>query len=480
MSDTAAPQDYCVYAHRLGTTGRIFYIGKGRGLRAKSVGGRTAAWHRIVAEHQFNVEVLASELSHDEALQLERLCIERVGIDGLVNQSRPTVAISEAIRKGYAHVLAGEAPNKRGTRMSVSVQRRGKRFQLRVKHRLLPRPFFHTFDEEDPARDYGNQLQALLDRGIVPVELAAPPEAPAVSPLVIEVIRAYMREAPHLTPSDEKLLGSLLQEIVGLRVANISYEWAERYVTDLKRAANLAPGTIRKRIGALARVVDWHLLRTKAQASNPLRRLPRGYSQYTEADRQALPKGAAVRVDVQRDRRLHDGEEARIRPHLGELQLLFDVIVATGMRLREAYRLRVDQVDLERGVIRVEGSKGARGQLKPRTVPMVPTLRQALRKHCRGRAGLLFPWWNGDPAQLDAVTSHLSYRFAKAFAAAGSADLTEHDLRHEATCRWFEHRTGSGWTFSEVEVCRMMGWSSTRMALRYASLRGEDLAARLR
>jgi integrase len=92
---------------------------------------------------------------------------------------------------------------------------------------------------------------------------------------------------------------------------------------------------------------------------------------------------------------------------------------------------------------------------------------------------LMFPWWSGDPKDLDAVTSHLSYLFAKAFKAAGSADLTEHDLRHEACCRWFEHRTGAGWTFSEIEVCRILGWTSTRMALRYASLRGEDLAARL-
>ncbi|MCG9015218.1 hypothetical protein, partial [Laribacter hongkongensis] len=59
-------------------------------------------------------------------------------------------------------------------------------------------------------------------------------------------------------------------------------------------------------------------------------------------------------------------------------------------------------------------------------------------------------------------------------------DFTEHDLRHEATCRWFSMRDARGaWVFSDIEICRIMGWTDTRMALRYASLRGEDLSSRL-
>jgi integrase len=367
--------------------------------------------------------------------------------------------------------------------MSVSVQARGRRQQLRVKHRLLPRPFFFTFDSEAEARAYGDQLQALLDRGIVPAELLAK-TAPAHDPLLVEVIRGYTKGAPHLTSSDDALLGSMLAELVGVRIGQVTYAWAERYVQDRKRRDYLAPGTVRKRVGALARVLDWHLRTTGSTVANALRLLPKGYSHYTDEDRKALPAGVEVRVDVQRDRRLHPGEAARIRPHVlkeaRELALLFDVIVATGLRLREAYRLRVDQVDLERGVLRVEGSKGARGRIKPRTVPLIKPLRVTLARHCRGRVGLLFPWWSGDPKDLAATTSRLSYLFVKAFKAAGSADLTEHDLRHEAACRWFELRDAKGrWVFSDVEVSKIMGWSSLAMAMRYASLRGEDLAARL-
>jgi integrase len=74
----------------------------------------------------------------------------------------------------------------------------------------------------------------------------------------------------------------------------------------------------------------------------------------------------------------------------------------------------------------------------------------------------------------------LSQRFATLFDYAGVPDCTEHDLRHEATCRWVTLRDASGhWVFSETEVCKILGWSDTRMMLRYASLRGEDLSARL-
>jgi hypothetical protein len=59
--------------------------------------------------------------------------------------------------------------------------------------------------------------------------------------------------------------------------------------------------------------------------------------------------------------------------------------------------------------------------------------------------------------------------------------FTEHDLRHEACCRWVTMRgaDGRGWLFNEVEISKIMGWSDTSTMASYASLRGEDLSARL-
>lgn len=398
--------------------------------------------------------------------------------------------------------------------MSHHSRPRGARWELRVKHRLLPRPFYATFASQAEADSYGQQLDAMLDRGVVPAELLAGEPRSADDPLLVAVVRGYLNNAPHLTASDSKLLGTMVPELAGLRVSAVTYRWAtDTWVRELKMRHQQAPGTIRKRVGALARVLDWHLASTvragdsAAAPVNPLRLLPVGYSQYTEAEQRELA-GRSVRGrplaaprDQRRDRRLLPAEEAAIRQAMAGVKredrerpwtgpagtgpddgfaLFFALIVDTGLRLREAYRLRVDQVDTAKGILRVEGSKGTRGASRPRVVPLKRHLRESLASWCAGRVGLLWPYWNGTPEDLDPASRRLSARFATLFRHAGVPAMTEHDLRHEATCRWFELRDPAGrWVFSDVEIARIMGWANLSMALRYASLRGEDLAARL-
>lgn len=386
--------------------------------------------------------------------------------------------------------------------MSSSIQpRAGGRHQLRVKHALLPKPFFHTFvgeDSKNQAEKYRDQLLALLSRGIVPQEMLAAP-ANGDDPLVVEVISQYEKHST-LTESDLALLQLIRAEIPGLRMSGMTYAWVEGWVKRLKLEENLAPSTIRKRVGCLGRAVDWHFKRVtpkgKAMPANPLRLLPRGYSQYTAAEAAALGDGKEAKVDVERDRRLTRDEEERVRLALSgqkrpdreralepdpEFTFLFELVLDTGLRLSEAYSLRVEQIDLERGVLRLEGSKATRGRRKPRVVPLKVHLRARLREMIGERkSGLLLHFWDGRPDTKKRTTSRLSSRFLTLFQYAGVDDFSEHDLRHEATCRWFELRDAKGaWVFSEIEICRIMGWTSTKMALRYASLRGEDLADRL-
>jgi hypothetical protein len=401
---------------------------------------------------------------------------------------------------GFVVYCSFDSHHLKGENMAVNVQPRGTRHQLRVTDQHLPKAFFATFDTEREARDYGDQLQAMLDRGVVPQELIAP--APkGHDPLLIEVIRAYTKEAP-ITDSDDALLTHMLPELAGTRISTVTYLWADRYVRDLKlkRSKPIAPSTIRKRIGVLGRVLDWHWRRVTPQGelppANPLRLLPRGYSLYSQGEAQELAKVDKLpKRDQVRNRRLEPGEEDRIFAALTGVKrpdreraldvdpaftLMFRLIVSTGLRLREAYRLRVDQLDLVRRLIHVEGSKGHRGVIKPRMVPMTSELSATLRTWCHERVGLLFPFWNGSDDDLAKATARLSSRFRVLFDYAKVPDMTEHDLRHEATCRWVLMRQpGGGWVFSDVEICRIMGWSSTDMMLTYASLRGEDLAARL-
>lgn len=375
------------------------------------------------------------------------------------------------------------------------VQERKGRFLLRVKHRLLPKPYHSTFDTEAEARKYGEDLEARLNLGIVPWELleAKPTKSQGTFD---DAIGAYLVGAP-VTASDAELLPVVRSEVGPARLSDLTFPWVDAYVRKLKLEKNLSPGTIRKRIGCLARVIDWHLKRVNpagAAAANPLRLLSLGYSHYTETEKKLLGKGKTAKVDVSRDIRLTPEAEARVRWALEggkredrergiadpALYMLFDLSIESGLRLSEMYRLRINQLDFAKGIIRVEGSKGARGLLKPRTVPMKAGLQDKLKNWCFGRSGMVFPFWDGTKESMRRTSSKLSFRFRTLFEYAGVEDMTEHDLRHEACCRWVELRGPDGrWVFSDLEVCKIMGWSGMGMMLRYASLRGEDLASRL-
>jgi len=372
-----------------------------------------------------------------------------------------------------------------------SVQKRGNKYQLRVTHRLLPKPFFHTFDDEVEANNYAAILDGWLARGIVPLELfeAKQVSGPA-SPLLIEVMRAYEKDPnTRVAPTELPTLALLAKETPGLRMSGITFQWVNQLIEGYKtREKKMTPGSIRKRVGALSKVVAWYHRSTAKEGQQPavnvLTLLPRGYSQYADG---------SVR-DEERDVRMSADDEAAVRAALAgvkrpdkerpwgndpNFELLFSLIIDTGLRLREAYRLRVDQVDAERGVLKIEGSKGHHGATKPRTVPLKREIRARMLEHCKGRAGLVFPFWDGTAEDLKKCTARLSWRFSTLFDYAMVPHFTEHDLRHEACCRWVLLKGERGWIFNEIEICKIMGWKDTKMMLRYASLRGEDLADRL-
>lgn len=387
----------------------------------------------------------------------------------------------------------------------MSVTKRGNRFQVKVVHRLLPKPYYLQFDDEVAARSASDKLMSMLAAGVIPVEMLAPKAAH--DPLLLEIVRDYTKLAP-VTDSDNLLLTTMLPELVVVCRRDLTYGWVEAYVRRLKLERNAAPSTIRKRIGLLGRIVHWHDTRTTADGAqlpaNPFRLLPIGYSGYTRPEAAKLAaEGKLAKADVARKRRLMPGEEARIRAALAgakredrerawptdpDFVLLFEVILATGMRLLEAFRLRTAGIDLGRRLIHVEGSKGARGVIKPRTVPMGSALAAKLQAHMEeqptapkeGDGQLLFGFWSGRLADQKKCGAALSARFRTLFSYAQCEDLREHDLRHEATCRWVTMRAkDGGWMWSDAEVCKIMGWTDTRMMLRYASLRGEDLSSRM-
>lgn len=216
---------------------------------------------------------------------------------------------------------------------------------------------------------------------------------------------------------------------------------------------------------------------------NPLRLLKRGFATYTHEDQVVLAKsGRDIKEDIERDRRLEDGEEERITALLAELpveRVLFLTALESAMRLRECYTLCEDQVAIAKRTIYLSRTKNGH----KRQVPMSSTLVAHLSGYMEsnsveiaGREGRLFPFWDGDLSErsLDAATSDLSRIYRGIFARAGAVDFHFHDLRHEATCRLYERTS-----LSDVQIARITGHTDLRQLKRYASLRGSDLAQHL-
>lgn len=368
-------------------------------------------------------------------------------------------------------------------------RRRGDTWHYVVKRAgLLPKPLYLSFDDEAEGDEYVRRVEALLDRGVVPEEFGAKRE---VQKSLRDGIRRYLA-AQHVAADDHDLLAIVVARLPReLALAELTFAWATAWVSKLKREQNLAPSTIRKHVGALSRGLDW-LAGHGDVPFNPLRSLAKGYATYTPEDVAAVAVvEGRLKEDVERDRRLEEGEEKAIRvilagakpqgrqrafelPHAPALRLLFDMALESAMRMREMYTLSVGQIDRKRRTIFLDKTKNG----DKRQVPITSVLDGLLEPYLEGKGtgDRVFPWWDGDTDRkvLERTTTRLSRQFARIFSAAGSGDLHFHDLRHEATSRIFERTQ-----LSDMEIAKITGHKDLRTLARYANLRGSNLAERL-
>jgi len=362
----------------------------------------------------------------------------------------------------------------------ASKRKRGEVWEYTFKRAgVLDKPLYLTFRSESEGDDYAKKLESLLDRGIVPTEYQTTIRITTIASLV----DLYVRDA-HVKPKDVLVLRSVCETVGKTPVLSVDAAWVDSWITDMKRVNSLAPSTIRSKIGALARCTDWGVRKKLILLpDHPLRTLPQGYSQYTTLDAALSGK---KRVDVERDRRLQSGEYEAIltvidagvlprtqRPlvleHKNALRCMFVLAVESAMRMREIYTLSTDQIDLQKKTIFLDKTKNG----DKRQVPMSSIALATLRDFLHGiQNGLIFPWWDGDPTSLCAVSDHLSNLYTSIFEVAGSKGLHFHDLRHEAVSRLFERTT-----LSDSQIMKISGHKSHKMMMRYANLRGSDLSA---
>jgi RNA polymerase-binding transcription factor DksA len=77
---------YYVYKHIRLKDNSIFYIGKGKGERLYSADKRNNYWKRIVdKDGGFRAELITDNLSENEAFDLEKSIISKIGLENLSN-----------------------------------------------------------------------------------------------------------------------------------------------------------------------------------------------------------------------------------------------------------------------------------------------------------------------------------------------------------------------------------------------------------
>jgi integrase len=316
------------------------------------------------------------------------------------------------------------------------------------KKGILDRPVTLNFKTQGEALRFSARAEEALRHGVVVAELQRS------SDTVRALMGAYA-ETPGVRATEKMLAHCVALHTGATSLREIDYNWVERWVARLRE--QYAPSSITKRVGCLARALDWGM-RTGlvVPGTNPLRLLPRSYA--TLGKREQGWMGA-------RDRRLEPSEETAIRATLrtDEERLLFTMALETAMRLSEMTTLTRAQIDLKQRTIFLSRTKnGTRRQ-----VPITSTLAAALTDWLSRLNGqIVFPSWGTDPAK-----SRASHVFGARIREAGVKNFRFHDLRHEATTRFYLRTS-----LTDVQIASITGHKNLRMLQRYANLRGSELA----
>ena len=166
----------------------------------------------------------------------------------------------------------------------------------------------------------------------------------------------------------------------------------------------------------------------------------------------------------QRQRRLQTGEERLLMYSCQESQnyWLSSVVlmaIETAMRRGELLGLEWAEIDLVNRTAHLPMTKNGSG----RTVPLSTTAVETLQSLPRDITGKVFP----------ISETALRGLWNRACKRAKIEGLNFHDLRHEATSRFFEKG------LNVIEVASITGHKDPRMLMRYTHLRAEDLAEKL-
>jgi len=325
----------------------------------------------------------------------------------------------------------------------ATIEKRGQFWRVKIRRTGLPSQT-RTFDNRTQAQQWARGVESEIDKGIVVDRRVAQRLSLA------EILERYRRE---VTPTkrgaaDENLrLKAMAQRpFARIRMSALTSSQLAAYRDE--RLKVVSGATVNREFSVLSHAIDtarreWDVY----LPTNPctlVRRPPQGRP---------------------RDRRLQGDEEKRLlaacRGARNKWLVHFVAIaIETGMRRGELLGLLWDNVDLERRTAFLPVTKNG----ESRGVPLSSRAVEALRALPPSTNGRVFG---------ELTREALKQSFNRAARRAGITGLRVHDLRHEATSRFFEKG------LNVMEVASVTGHKTQQMLKRYTHLSVTDLATRL-
>jgi len=325
----------------------------------------------------------------------------------------------------------------------ATIEKRGQFWRVKIRRTGLAAQT-KTFNNRTHAQQWARSVESDLDKGIVVDRRTAQRLSLA------EVLERYRRE---VTPTkrgsaDENLRLKAMAQRPFARIKMSALTSSQLAAYRDERLKVVSGATVNREFSVLSHAIDtarreWDVY----LPTNPctlVRRPPQGRP---------------------RDRRLQGDEEKRLlaacRGARNKWLVHFVALaIETGMRRGELLGLLWDNVDLERRTAFLPVTKNG----ESRGVPLSSRAIEVLRALPPSTNGRVF-------AEL--TREALKQSFNRAARRAGIRGLRVHDLRHEATSRFFEKG------LNVMEVASVTGHKTLQMLKRYTHLSVTDLATRL-
>jgi integrase len=335
-------------------------------------------------------------------------------------------------------------------------------FQWHVQIRKIGySPLTRTFISEKSAIEFAREIESAMDRGTYQ-ELSD-----SSSTMIKTLAEKYVNE---ITPTkknkveDERLMKVVISEFGKLYLSNLKPLMIKNWLDELKNKGR-ASSTINHHLSALSSLIDtatkeWGYL----LPNNPCKLVKR------------MPSGKA------RDRRLIYGEEQRILEECAlsrNASLLPAVLLSiyTGMRQGELFSLEWENINLENRTAELIDTKNG----EDRTIPLSSKAAAVFESINRERKGKVFKCsQHGVASALRNALDRARTKYLSECKNSGTEPkngflegLRPHDLRHEATSRFFEK------DLNVMEVASITGHKTLSMLKRYTHLKAENLAKKL-